>query len=367
MKKVACLIGLCLLCMGVASAYELKCTCPTEMYRGDIVTITGTSTLPPGYSTTLRLFEVEPTSRELTSHDLVIQQGGNWSVRIPTAEWKEGTYKFEITEDKMNYPLSSGSDRIRVFTVIDRSGEITITSPVTQPPGNTLVLSGRAPQVGSAGLQIEVTDSRDMVVYGPTFIRTDAAGTFSEKVPVDGSGKYFVKFSDFRNNEARFISRTGFTIEEKIIPITPSTTSTATVRTVSASAMATRDAPAYFIAQTLPGTVRVTTSTGIDWRMYYTDGVNAPVRIDESGSNAPEEFTFSSPGGLLYLKAEAVRVGDEGMITLTVENGESITTNPAAATHFGDAFPDSEPTQSCFPLVMLILALCLIGYAGIRK
>lgn len=369
MKKVACLIGLCLLCSGAVTAYELKCSCPLEMYRGDVVTITGTSTLPPGYSTSIRLYEVQPMARELTSYTLVIQQGGDWSIQIPTLALEEGTYKFEIVEDTMNYPLSSGSDKIKIFTVIDRSNEITMTSPSTQPFEGSLDISGRAPEVGSAGLQIEVTDSRGTVVYGPTFIRSHADGSFSEKVPVNEPGRYYVRLSDFRNNEARFISSVSFTLEDQRVPVTPTVTptSTATVRTVSASALASRDAPAYFITQTLPGTVTVTTSTGIDWRIYHTDGVGTLVRIDESGKSAPETFTVVSRGGPLYLKAEPVRAADAGTITITVTNADSVTANPSAATQFGDVIPESESTESPFPLVMLIIAFSLAGYAGIRK
>jgi hypothetical protein len=370
MKKVACLLGLLLLCTGVVSAYEIKCSCPNEVYRGDIITIEGTSTLPPGYSTSIRLYEVQPLSRELTSQDLVIQQDGLWSIQLQTFSLEEGTYKFEIVEDIMDYPLSSGSDKTKIFKVIDRSGEITISSPSTQKSTDTLELSGRAPEVGSAGLQIEVTDSRGAIIYGPTYIRTDAGGSFSEEVPVSGPGRYYVTFSDFRNNEARFISRVSFTLEEPGTPVgsaaTPSVTP-APGKTVSASAVATRDAPAYFIADALPGTVAVTTSTGTDWRIYHTDGIVSPVRVDNSGSTAPEDFTMVSSGGMLYLKVEPARADDEGTVTITVTNAESVTVNPAAASYFGDAIPESEPTESPFPLVMLIFALVLIGCAGIRK
>ncbi|GAB7016793.1 hypothetical protein JCM10550A_21630 [Methanogenium cariaci] len=369
MKKVACLIGLILLCSGAVSAYEIKCSCPDEVYRGDIVTIGGTSTLPPGYSTWIQLYEVQPMSRELTSQAIVIQQDGNWSIQLQTLALEEGTYKFEIVEDIMDYPLSSGSDRTKIFKVIDRSGEITIVSPSTQESRDTLSIRGRAPEVGSAGLQIEVADSRGTVIYGPLYIRTDASGYFSENVPISGPGQYYAKFSDFRNNEARFITRVSFTLEDPgtSAGFTPAPTAHAPGQTVSASATATRDAPAYFIVDALPGRVEVSTSTGTDWRIYHTDETGSLVRIDDTGSTAPEEFTVSSSGAFLYLKVEPVRAGDEGVVTVTVENAKSITSGPAAASYFGDVIPDSEPTESPFPLVVLISALCIVGYAGIRK
>ncbi|WAI00888.1 hypothetical protein [Methanogenium organophilum] len=373
MKKVACLLGVILLCSGMASAYEIKCACPKEVYRGDIVTIEGTSTLPPGYSTWIQLYEVQPVARELTSQSLVIQQDGTWSIQLQTAGLEEGTYKFEIEEDIMDYPLSSGSDRTSIFKVIDRSDEITLISPSTQKSGDTLELKGRAPEIGSAGLQIEVTDSGGKTVYGPIYIRTDTDGYFSEEISVPGPGRYYAEFSDFRNNEARFITRMNFILEEPgtseptVAEATVSPGVSATAPTVSASAAASRNIPAYFTADTLPDMVGVSTSTGMDWRVYYTDGAMSPVRVDDAGSTAPEEFTVTTSGGPLYLKVEPVRAGDAGTVTLTVNNVESLTNDPSAATHFGDAIPESEPTESPFPLLVLIFALCGVGWASIRK
>lgn len=374
MKKVACLLGIIILCSGMASAYEIKCVCPKEVYRGDIVTIEGTSTLPPGYSTWIQLYEVQPIARELTSRALVIQQDGTWSVQLQTSAMEEGTYKFEIEEDIMDYPLSSGSDRTMIFKVIDRSGEITILSPSTQRSTDTLEIRGRAPEVGSAGLQIEVTDSSGMAVYGPIFIRTDESGYFSEDIPVSGPGRYYTEFSDFRNNEARFIARLSFTLEDPgaDIPGTSAETTAApgfspTSQTVSASAASSSDVPAYFTVDTLPGVVGITTSTGIDWRLYHTDGTVSPVRVDDTGSTAPEDFTVSTSGGMLYLKVVPVRAGDAGTVTVTVTNAESLTSDPSASTHFGDVIPESKPLESPFPLLIMIFALCIAGWATIRK
>lgn len=373
MKKVACLLGVILLCAGLASAYEIKCDCPTEVYRGDIITIGGTSTLPPGYSTWLQLYEIQPMARELTSQAIVIQQDGTWSAQLQTLALEEGTYKFEIEEDVMNYPLSSGSDRTIIFKVIDRSDEITILSPSTQESEDTLEIQGRAPDVGSAGLQIEVTDSGGDTVYGPLYIRTDDSGFFSEDVAVSGPGRYYVAFSDFRNNEARFITRVGFYLEEPVTvePTVAGPTTTpgvpAGAQTVSASAAASRTTPAYFTAETLSGMVGVSTSAGMDWRVYYTDGAGTPVRVDDAGSSAPEEFTVTPAGGTLYLKVEPVRAGDAGTVTITVTNAKSVLSDPGAATHFGDPVPESEPTKSPFPVVVLIFALCIAGWASLRK
>jgi len=374
MKRIVCMTVLLLLCIGPAAAYEIKCDCPQVVYRGQVVELNGTSTLPPGYSTWLTLYEVQPLARQLGQVAIVIQQGGVWSAEIPTAGLEGGTYKFEIYEDTMNYPYSSSSDSMVVFKVIDRSAEIAISSPSTQDYRGYIDVSGRVTtEEAPPGLRIVAMNANGDDVYGPLYIRTDEGGYFSQSVPVESPGRYSVRFSDFKNNEERYITQVTFVLEAAALPPTPETTAgqpTSTPVTgnqISASAQASRDSPAYFEVDTKPGVLTVTTSTGIDWRLYYVDESGDLVKVDEAGSVSAETFSISTNGGKVYLKAQPVSGDDEGVITVTATNADSITASSGAAVQFNDPIPGGAAEETPVPVGVPLAALIILGYLLYRK
>ncbi len=374
MKKIVCMTILLLLCIAPAAAYEIKCDCPQEVYRGQVIEIQGTSTLPPGYSTWLTLYEVQPLARQLGQVTIVIQQGGVWSTEIPTAGLEGGTYKFEIHEDTMNYPYSSSSDSLVVFKVIDRSGEIAISSPSTQTYRGYIDVAGRVTtEEAPPGLQIVAANANGDDVYGPLYIRTDEGGYFSESVPVESPGRYSVRFSDFKNNEERYITQVTFVLEAAATTPTPETTAMqptstpGTGKQVSASAHASRDAPAYFEIDARPGVLTVTSSTGIDWRLYYIDESGAAVKVDETGSVSAETFSITTAGGTVYLKAHPVSADDEGIITVTATNADSITASSGTAVQFNDPVPGGAAEETPVPVCVPLAALIILGYLLYRK
>jgi hypothetical protein len=374
MKKIVCMTVLLLLCIGSAAAYEIKCDCPQEVYRGQVIEVQGTSTLPPGYSTWLTLYEVQPLARQLGQVTIVIQQGGVWSAEIPTAGLEGGTYKFEIYEDTMNYPYSSSSNSLVVFKVIDRSGELVLSSPTTQEYRGYIDVDGRVTtEEAPPGLQITAFNPNGDAVYGPLYIRTDEGGYFSESVPVESPGRYYIQFSDFKNNEERYITQVTFVLEAAATIPTPETTAVMptsapdTGKMVSASAQASRDSPAYFEIDTKPGTLTVTTSTGIDWRLFYLKDGSGIVKVDETGSVSPETFSITTDGGMVYLKAHPVAAGDEGVITITATNADEITASSGAAVQFDDPVPGGAAEESPVPVCVPLAALIILGYLLYRK
>ncbi|WP_319642364.1 hypothetical protein [Methanovulcanius yangii] len=373
MKRIVCVTVLLLLCIGSAAAYEIKCDCPQEVYRGQVIELDGTSTLPPGYSTWLTLYEVQPLARQLGQVTIVIQQGGVWNAEIPTAGLEAGTYKFEIYENVENYPYSSSSDTTVLFKVIDRSGEIVISSPTTQEYRGYIDVAGRVTtEEAPPGLQITAYTPNGDAVYGPLYIRTDENGYFAETVPVESAGRYYVQFSDFKNNEERYITQVTFVLEAVVTPTPIATTAQPTAppsagTKVSASAQASRDVPAYFEIDTKPGTLTVTTSTGIDWRLYYLKEDGAIVKVDEAGSVAAETFTIATDGGMVYLKAHPVAEGDDGVITVTATNADAITASTGVAAQFNDPVPGGAAEETPVPVCVPLAALIILGYLLYRK
>ncbi len=127
------------------------------------------------------------------------------------------------------------------ITIVDRSGDITITSPATQDLEDALQIVGSIAKEGNGGIEIEVTGP-DGRIFGPQWIQTKAniknnAGDFTQKVDVSSGGDYTVDFSDTN----------GFVGEEKFTVVAPTTQPTAAATTPAAAARTTRTA-----ATTLP-------------------------------------------------------------------------------------------------------------------
>jgi hypothetical protein len=86
--------------------------------------------------------------------------------------------------------------------LIDRSGELTITSPMTQPLAEALRIEGYIKDIGNEGVQIEVRGP-DGTVFGPEWIGTteliqSGDGEFTKKVFVTKPGEYDVYFKDVK-------------------------------------------------------------------------------------------------------------------------------------------------------------------------
>jgi hypothetical protein len=96
--------------------------------------------------------------------------------------------------------LSSDSRTWQLPILIDHSGNIMITSPLSQTFDDALRIEGSIANAGNKGVKIEVLGP-DGVVFGPQMIDTklhsqDGAGEFTHKVAVTTPGDYDVMFSD---------------------------------------------------------------------------------------------------------------------------------------------------------------------------
>jgi hypothetical protein len=177
--------------------------CPEEVSVGQTIKVMGNSTFPAGTSFDLVLYQTQYTSTEIERRTVTLQDYNNKTFVVPfsTRGLKGGMYKVEVQFDsEQGSKLSSDSVVLKMVNVLDRSGEITITSPFTQELADALRIEGSIAKLGDAGVKIDVRGPEGPV-FGPTWIETrrelkQGAGEFTKKVTVSLAGDYDVQFTD---------------------------------------------------------------------------------------------------------------------------------------------------------------------------
>jgi hypothetical protein len=227
MKRIL-LIALCFASIvGTATAYGLYLDCPASIQVGLPLKCSIDSNLPAGNTFDLVMYHSQYTATELSRQSVTIQEDKNTQYRLfETQGLPGGTYKIEVQQlQRGEEGLSSDSVTFKLVRVIDRSGEITITSPETQTLEEALRIEGTIDKLSNEGVQIEVRGPEGRI-FGPQYIgtKTDVkndAGIFTYRVPVTSPGTYEVSFSDPKG----YIGIKKLTVAE---PPTPEPTTVAT-------------------------------------------------------------------------------------------------------------------------------------------
>ena len=229
MKKII-LIALCMMCIvGTASAYQLYLSCPESVQVGIPLKCSIDSNFPAGTSFDVVMYQSGYTATPVKGQSVTIQENHATQYSIlNTKGLPGGQYKVEIQfigPDEGR--LSSDSVTLQLPMLVDRSGEITITSPMTQPLAEALRIEGYIKDIGNEGVQIEVRGP-DGTVFGPEWIGTteliqSGDGEFTKKVIVTKPGVYDVYFKDVDG----YIGVKTFTVTA------PATTAPTTVRTTT--------------------------------------------------------------------------------------------------------------------------------------
>ncbi len=191
---------------------------------------------PAGTAFTVVLYQSQYTATEV-SRQTVTMQGDqkNQSVIFDTTGLPGGNYKIEVQIPGSVNPRSD-SVTLQQLTLVDRSGDITVTSPTDQNLSDALRIEGSIAKEGSSGVEIEVTGPNGRM-FGPQWIGTTSdlrtgAGTFTQKVVVTSAGEYAVDFSD----TSGYIGRVTFTVAA------PATTAVTAVPATIAPVQTTRAA-----------------------------------------------------------------------------------------------------------------------------
>ena len=228
MKKIILiLIGIMLL-SGTASAYGLYVNCsPKSIQVGETLKCSIESDFPAGMTFDMVFYQSQYTSTEIIRQSVTIQDSKVTQYKLfDTQGLPGGQYKMEIQFNGAEAPsLRSDSVTNQLITLIDRSNELTITSPVTQPIADALQISGSLKDGGNTGIQLEVRGP-DGKVFGPQYIgsKTNARneGIFSQKVSVYSPGSYDVTFSDHKGfiGIKTFLVTAPVTLAKTTIPVT---------------------------------------------------------------------------------------------------------------------------------------------------
>ncbi|WP_292347073.1 hypothetical protein [Methanoregula sp. PtaB.Bin085] len=229
------LFALGLACIaGPVSAYGLYIDCPATVQVGLPLKCSIDSNLPAGNTFDLVLYRSQYTATELSRQSVTIQEDHVTQYRLfETRGLPGGTYKIEVQDLKRGEEgLSSDSVTFKLVTVLDRSDDITITSPVTQDLEDALRIEGSITKLGGEGVEIEVRGPEGKI-FGPQFIGTkeqikDGSGEFTYRVAVTNPGTYEVSFKDTKG----FIGIKKFTVKAPPTPeptTVPTTIPTTTV------------------------------------------------------------------------------------------------------------------------------------------
>ncbi|WP_298666138.1 hypothetical protein [uncultured Methanofollis sp.] len=352
---------LCLICFLAvpASAAFIEVTAPDSINAGKPLEATGTTIgVKPGYVVDIVLYDTTYGKSEIDRQAVVIQGDGTFNLTFETDDLRSGTYSVEV-QSRGDDIFGGSSKKIKIFKVVNRNDELSITSPKTQDYDGTLTVAGTLAKSGDDGLRLTVTNADNATIYGPKWIQTDA-GAFSVPVPVTSGGTYMAEIAD----RSGYTWTTQFTVKGGVAEVTP-TVSQTPGPTYSASAPASRGNPAYFAIETLGGQVTISTSTGTDWVLEYIDEKGERSIVNNQGTTAPESVTLPATGGIVYVKVTPQLYTETGTVTVAAANIKKISVDAAVAGKFGDPVPTTAQSPMPFGLVLLALGAVFLLFRKI--
>ncbi|HZD42741.1 MAG TPA: hypothetical protein VE134_01655 [Methanomicrobiales archaeon] len=236
------LVGL--LMVSAASAALVTLQAPTSVDAGDTLTLTIDNTVKAGTTTDLVLYSADYTKREINRWSITFQ-GKPYTKTISTEGFAKGIYRFELV-DPTGDTFGGSSKTWAQFEVINRSSELTITTPSSQLFDGTLNIAGSVKDLEDRGVQITVENGNG-VVFGPEYIASTSNGAFMKEVPITEAGAYRVRFDDYKG----YITTLQFIVypvaNETTVPTTvaptPTTPESTTIPTQTATPTSTPQTP----------------------------------------------------------------------------------------------------------------------------
>lgn len=237
------LLSVAFIC-GVVQGYVLFLDAPTEIRAGAPLIVNGTTTFPAGTQFDIVLYKIQfTTPEELARRMIIVDESKAFDASFPTTGLEAGPYKVEI--QFLHDPgskLGSDSVTLKQVQIIDRSGEIFLTTPRDQNLGQALLIEGYIPDLGVATITLKISGP-DGFSLPPQNIRTTTKpgkidGHFSYSIPVEIPGNYYVEIYD----------REGFmaTIKYSVEPPVPATSGVSGTETPAVTPTLPRGLPFPF-------------------------------------------------------------------------------------------------------------------------
>lgn len=355
LKKITLLIVCTCVLVGGVTAYNINLSVPKVINAGEVITVNGSSNLPPGFSTLIRLSRVGAFG-VIAEKQITIQEGGSFTLTLTSDTLEAGKYKLEL-EEKSEFPYGSSSRTWIFFDLIDRRSDLTLTAPLTQNFDGTFIVSGRIPTISNTGLKIQI-DHLDKLVIGPEYIKTSPDGSFEREVMINESGPYTAKLTDISG----YTWIVQYNIVRSVQTTPPTTVTTTAPGATSATMPASRNEPAFFRVTSGHGVMRAYTSEGVDWVMEYIDETGVKKKINVRGTSA-EEVTLAVSGGTIYFKIYPDRYDDHATVTLSAENARTIEPCTTCAGLFE---AEATPTEAT-PLPLFLAIFAMIFIIALRK
>jgi hypothetical protein len=353
MKKIVLFVIGLLFLSGIASAYQVNIDAPKSLSLGKPLIVTGTTTLGIGTPMDVVLYYQLTTTTEIERKIVYVQSDSSFKTYFDTTNLKKGTYKVEVPASG----LGSSSDNMRIIQLIDRADEIYLSSLSRQSFNGKVYIAGTIKGGENSGVQIEILGPANFV-FGPSYVNTDNAGSFSADVSISEPGDYEVSFTDAKGFiGTRTISVVGGSSATPVVTATKSTV-------FSAHAKASRDSPAYFIVRTASGPVVLHTSSSIDWVIEYVDAKGVLHMENNQGSQNPERAEFIGTGKVVYVKVYPYKYADNGEAFLYAENVNSVTVSPTVPAPFAATAtqtPTETPQSPVFPFAGLVALIVVLS------
>ncbi|MGA2918546.1 hypothetical protein [Methanoregula sp.] len=213
MKKIVLLVLGLLFLSGWVSAYQVNIDAPDSLTVGKPLIVTGTTTFGVGTPIDVVLYYQLTTTTEIHRNIVYVQSDKTFKSVFDTTDLKKGTYKVEVPANGLGDSIN-----MRVIQLVDREDDIYLVSPLNQSFSGKIYIAGNINGDENAGVQIEVTDTDGLLVFGPQYVNTNNAGNFAADIPISQTGDYDVSFTDARG----FIGTRTISVVEQLSPASSS-------------------------------------------------------------------------------------------------------------------------------------------------